>query len=260
MIATPCAAADSSIYAGIKNATLVDFGTFVVTGGGPFDRVETFEYLKRPDGGYTLVNTQTASSGAYRAQGRFDFDANWRAQSAHGIGVYSGLPVRLTLQRRGNQVDVEVAPIDGDTPAKTTTVAVCDPDCFLDMSPSITPMFVMTRHFDFARGGEQEFRWAAQDLDQSRTLSGGTVRVRFAGEKTVPRVRETALRLRHFTFIESIPLPNGGAFLMNFDLWTDPEHRPIAFRAKAPNGIASGIFGLRQSHEDLRMVLNPVKK
>ena len=116
------------------------------------------------------------------------------------------------------------------------------------------PMFVMTRHYDFAKGGEQDYLWAAQDLDNDRSLST-SVRMVFDATNEVKRSNNEPVRLRHFTFVESIPLPGGKVFKMSFDLWTDLEHRPMAFRAKSPGGAAAGIVGVRKGYEDLRSVL-----
>jgi hypothetical protein len=249
------AATDPGIFAGLSGVAVVDTGTFVVTDAGPFDRQETFEVLRRRDGGYTLVNSITATSGAYRVQGRFDFDGAWNAQDVFGIGLYKDRPVAIAMRRAGKRVDITVTPVDGTDPAPQRLTSACDPSCFIDMSPAILPMFVMTRHYDFAKGGEQRFLWAGQDLDQGRTASGNVVQLRFQGQRAVKRSIGADLQVRHFTFVESIPLPGGGSFSMNFDLWTDLEHAPLAFRAQAPGGRPGGIFGIRRSHEDLRAAL-----
>ena len=240
-------------YAGVSGAAVLDSGAFVVVGGGPFDREENFEMIQRADGGHTVVNTVTAKSGSYRVQGRFDWDADWNAQSADGIGIHNGKAVSITMRRAGKQVKISVAPLDGSGKPKSAVTA-CDPSCFIDMSPSIMPMFVMTRHYDFAKGGEQDYLWAAQDLDNDRSLST-SVRMLFDANKEAKRSNNEPVRLRHFTFVESIPLPGGKVFKMSFDLWTDLEHRPMAFRAKSPGGAAAGIVGVRKGYEDLRGVL-----
>lgn len=248
-------ATDPTLLAGLSGVTVVDTGTFVVTDAGPFDRQETFEVLRRRDGGYTLVNTITATSGAYRVQGRFDFDGAWNAQDVFGIGLYKERPVAIAMRRAGKRVDITVTPVDGTDPAPQRLTSACDPSCFIDMSPAILPMFVMTRHYDFTKGGEQRFLWAGQDLDQGRTADGNVVQLRFEGQRAVKPATGPELQLRHFTFVESIPLPGGGSFKMNFDLWTDLEHAPLAFRAQSPGGRPGGIFGIRRGHEDLRDAL-----
>ncbi|MCU0759637.1 MAG: hypothetical protein MUF07_10660 [Steroidobacteraceae bacterium] len=251
----PVARAESTLYAGVRGARLLDSGALVVTGGGPFDREEVFEYLQRPDGGYTLLNNITAASGAYRVQARFDLDAAWRSLSAHGVGLYDGQPVAIAMQVRGMAVAIDVHPLSGSGAGASTTSASCDPDCFVNMSPSATAMFVMTRHYDFARGGEQEFRWVGQDLDRVRTLSGGRSRLSYHGERRLrdPAGRETPIR--HFSFVELLPLPDGGTFRLDFDLWTDPGHRPMGFRIRTIGGSASGILALRKGWEWLRQAL-----
>ncbi|MDX2221835.1 MAG: hypothetical protein SFV21_03735 [Rhodospirillaceae bacterium] len=242
-------------YAGVSGARLIDAGVMVVTGGGPaFDRTEAFEYLSTSAGGVVLLNTITMTDGRYRVQARFDLDADWNARSADGLGLYEGVPVVAVMRRDGREVRIAVRSLgDGGAKVSLDPTAACDPDCFINMSPSALAMFVMTRHYDLARGGPQTFRWTGQDLDRVRTLSGGTATLSFAGERVVPRATgETALR--HFTFVESLPLPDGGRFTLNFDLWTDREHRPMGFRVRTP-GAAGGTFGFRQGFEDVRAAL-----
>lgn len=238
-------------YAGVAGATLIDSGVMVVTGGGPFDRTEAFEYVRRADGGITLTNSITAASGAYRVAARFDLDADWQSTRAIGTGLYDNKPVAINMVRDGNQVKISVA---GES-QNMAPIAVCDPDCFINMSPSITAMFVMTRHYDFKQGGEQEFRWAGQDLDRVRTLSGGKARLTFQKEKALRRADGTEITIRHFTFVEALPAADGSTFLLNFDMWTDTAHRPYGFRVRVPNATTSGVFGLRQGSDDIRAAL-----
>ena len=116
-------------------------------------------------------------------------------------------------------------------------------------------MFVMTRHYDFAKGGAQTFRWTGQDLDRVRTLSGGTAALSLKGETEVSRVGGTVLKVRHFTFVETMPNPAGGTYSLDFDLWTDVEHRPLGFRIRFSGGNPSGVVGWRQGFEELRATL-----
>lgn len=256
---SPMHAAEPSAYAGLSGATLIDGGAIVVTGGGPFDRTEMFEYLQRPDGGFVLLNTITAANGAYRVQARFDLDSQWRSQSAHGVGLYDGKPVDLAMRVEGKQVKIEVRPRDAAQGGPSSDpVATCDPACFVNMSPSITAMFVMTRHYDFAKGGEQEFQWAGQDLDRVRTLSGGKARLVFRDERNVPRASGESVKVRHFTFVETLPNPAGGTYSLDFDLWADVGHRPVGFRIRFSGGNPSGVVGWRQGWEDVRAaVISP---
>lgn len=246
-------AGEPSVYAGVSGAKLIDSGAIDVTGGGPFDRTEMFEYLARPDGGFVLLNTITAANGAYRVQARFDLNSAWKSESAFGVGLYDGKPVDLSMRVEGKQVKIAVRPRDAAAGGPSSDpVATCDPACFVNMSPSITAMFVMTRHYDFARGGEQEFQWAGQDLDRVRTLSGGKARLVFRDEKDITRAGGAAVKMRHFTFVETLPNPAGGTYSLDFDLWTDGEHRPVGFRIRFSGGNPSGVVGWRQGWEDVR--------
>jgi hypothetical protein len=249
-------AAEPSVYAGVAGATLIDSGAMLVAAGGPFTREESFEYLKRPDGGFVLLNTITAANGSYRVQARFDLDAQWRSENAYGIGLYDGKPVDVVMQPVGKQVKISVRPRDAALGGPSSDpVAACDPDCFINMSPSITSMFVMTRHYDFARGGTQVFRWTGQDLDKVRTLSGGTAALIFKREVVAARTGGGTLAVRHFTFVETMPNPAGGTYSLDFDLWTDTAHRPMGFRIRFSGGSPSGVVGWRKGFEDMQAAL-----
>jgi hypothetical protein len=54
--------------------------------------------------------------------------------------------------------------------------------------------------------------------------------------------------------IERIPTPDGGVFVMEFDLWTDDADRPMGYRINSTGGkpSTSGVFGFRQGYEDVR--------
>ncbi len=241
-----------STLAALSGATMVDSGVIVITSTPEFAREESFEYVRRPDGGITLLNTITATDGRFRTRARFDMDADWNALSASGLGLYEGVPVEIFMQRNGAQVDIQV---HGEGVHLNPT-AVCDPDCFINMSPTTLPMFVMTRHYDRATGGVQTFRWTGQDLDRVRTLSGGKANLDFAGEIEVSRAAlpgqdPEQVTVLHFTFVEEIPLPDGKYFRLNFDLWTDAEHRPLGFRAMTP-GTTGGTVGFRKGWDDVR--------
>jgi hypothetical protein len=245
-------AADPSLYTAIAGAKVIDSGVFVVANGAGA-REETFEYVQRPDGGFTLLNSITAASGSYRVNGRFDYDAQWNATGAHGNGFYDGVPVAISLERNAREVAINVTgkgrPIRSSAP--------CLPSCLIDMAPSINPMFVMTRHYDFAAGGEQEFLWAAQDLTKQNSTRDDRVQIVFKEEATVTRAGGEPMQLRHFYFLENIPQPAGQMFRLTFDLWTGHEHEPIAFRVRVPGSSAVGTVGLRKGFEELRAQILP---
>jgi len=245
-------AADPSLYSGVSGAKVIDSGVFVVASGSGA-REETFEYVQRTDGGFTVLNSITAANGTYRVNGRFDYDAGWNATGAHGNGYYEGVPVAISLERSADKVAITVA--GKGKPIRSS--AACAPSCLLDMSPSINPMFVMTRHYDFAAGGEQEFLWVGQDLNKLNSTKDDHVQIVLQEEATVTRPGGESMKLRHFNFLESIPQPNGQMFRLTFDLWTDPDHHPIAFRVRLPGSSAVGTVGVRKGFEELRSQLLP---
>jgi hypothetical protein len=141
--------------------------------------------------------------------------------------------------------------------AKTSidkTIA-CPAGCDLDMAPSGSPMYVMTRRYDLAKGGVQTFQWAAQDLAQNLTSPPNQrTELRFRGEKPVPRADGTTVKIRDYEMIERIPTPDGGIFVMEFDLWTDDASRPMGYRVNKTGGKPStaGIVAFRRGYEDVR--------
>lgn len=155
----PAAADDPGVtLSGIRNVKLLDAGSFVVSGIPAFAREETFEFLRRPDGGVTLLSATTMTDGAVRVQARYDYDASWKAVAAVGQGNYADEPVRVDMQASPGTVAIRVR---GSKTAIDKKIP-CPDGCFMDMAPSGSPMFVMTRHYDRARGGPQSFQWAAQ--------------------------------------------------------------------------------------------------
>lgn len=253
LTATSAGAQESrATFAGVKGAIVIDSGVMVVESTPDFAREESFEYLRRPDGGVTLLNTVNMTDGRFRVRARFDLDKDWKSLSATGRGLYDGVAVDSRMERAGKVVEIQVT---GDGVHLNPT-AVCDPDCFINMSPTSLPMFVMTRHYDLEKGGPQLFRWTGQDLDRVRTLSGGTAELTFQGERilnraVLPGKAAKTVAVRHFTFVESLPLPDGGRFNLDFDLWTDTEHRPLGFRVRTP-GSPGGTIGFRKAWTDVR--------
>ena len=245
------ARADSLTLSGIKDVKLVDAGSFVVSGLPPFAREETFEFLQRPDGGMTLLSATTMTSGAYRVQARYDYDADWNALRGEGRGIYEDEPVRINLQAQSGSVSIRVR---GEKTAIDETVS-CPDGCFMDMAPSGSPMFVMTRRYDRARGGMQSFRWAGQDLRQPITTPDDQqAALRLRREIPVMRDDGTKITILDYEMIERIPTPDGGVFVMEFDLWTDADNRPMGYRINTVGGkpSTSGILGFRKGYEDVR--------
>lgn len=246
--------ADGLTLSGLRNVQLLDAGIFVVSGKPGYGRVETFEFLSRPDGGVTLLSATTLNDGSVRVQARYDYDAQWNALRAVGQGVYGNEPVRVGLEAEPASVAVTVR---GDETRIDASVP-CPEGCFMDMGPSGSPMFVMTQRYDQARGGNQTFRWAAQDLRRPFTSPDNQrATLRLRRELPIERVDGSTVVLRDYEMVERIPTPDGGVYVMEFDLWTDEDNRPMGYRINTAGGkpSTSGVIAFRQGYEDLRALV-----
>ena len=247
----PSLAQEGVTLSGLKDVRLLDAGIFVVSGQPSTAREETFEFLQRPDGGVTLLSATTMSDGAMRVQARYDYDAAWKAVAAFGQGVYGDEPVQVDLHASPGAVAIRVrgvrTTLDKSVP--------CPGGCFMDMAPSGSPMFVMTRNYDRAKGGEQSFQWAAQDLARPATSPDDQrAALRLRRESPVKRADGSSLKIRDYEMIERIPTPGGGMFVMEFDLWTDDAERPMGYRINKIAGKppAAPIVAFRRGYEDIR--------
>ena len=249
--ATPATADGGVMLSGVKGVRLLDAGSFVVTGGASSAREETFEFLQRPDGGVTLLSATTMKDGSARVQARYDYDAAWQAVAAYGQGIYGDEPVQVDMHTAPGAVAIRVrgakTAIDKSVP--------CPAGCFMDLAPSGSPMFVMTRNYDRAKGGEQSFQWAAQDLPRPFTSPDNQrAALRLRGELPVKRADGSSLKIRDYEMVERIPTPGGGVFVMEFDLWTDAAERPMGYRINKVGGKppTAPIVAFRQGYQDIR--------
>jgi hypothetical protein len=243
-------AQDGVTFSGVKNVRLIDAGIFVVSGPPSAARTEAFEFLQRPDGGFTLVSATTMADGSVRVQARYDYDSGWKAVAAVGQGIYGDDPVRVDLQNVAGGVAIRVR---GEKTTLDKTVP-CPQGCFMDMAPSGSPMFVMTRHYDRAKGGEQSFQWAAQDLPRALTSPDNQqASINLRREVPAKRADGSTLLIREYQQIERIPTP-GGLFIMEFDIWTDAAERPMGYRINKVGGRppAAPIFTFRSGYDDVR--------
>ncbi len=255
----PSLAQEGVTLSGAKGVRLLDAGIFNVSGQPSTAREETFEFLQRPDGGVTLLSATTMTNGSVRVQARYDYDANWKAVAAFGQGIYGDEPVQVDMRTVPGAVAIRVRG------ARTTLdkSVPCPDGCFMDMAPSGSPMFVMTRNYDRAKGGEQSFQWAAQDLPQPVTSPDNQrAALRLRREFAAKRADGSPLTIRDYAMIERIPTPGGGLFVMEFDLWTDDAERPMGYRINKIGGKppAAPIVAFRRGYEDIRLqVANPAR-
>ncbi len=252
LVVAPLAVAEDGVtLSGVRGVRMLDAGSFVVSGGASTAREETFEFLQRADGGVTLLSATTMGDGSVRVQARYDYDAKWAAIAASGQGIYGDEPVQVQMRTVAGGVEIRVR---GSRTTIDKTVP-CPQGCFMDMAPSGSPMFVMTRHYDHAKGGAQSFQWAAQDLPRPFTSPDNQrAALNLRREFPVTRLDGSRVTLRDYEMIERIPTPGGGVFVMEFDLWTDDADRPMGYRINSIGGKppASPIIGFRRGYEDVR--------
>ncbi len=253
---TASAADDALTLTGVADVSLLDAGVFLVSGPPQVAREEVFEILRRPDGGVTLLATTTMADGAMRVMSRYDYDARWHALSGAGRGLYDDEAVNIHLNAVAGGVAIQV---HGEATVVDARIA-CASDCLINMAPSASPMFVMTRRYDRVKAGTQTFQWAAQDLSRARTSPDNqTAELRLRSEVTLKRADSSSLTIRAYEMVERIPTPDGGVFVMEFDLWTDDADRPMGFRINRVGGRSStsGAVGFRRGFEDIREQLAP---
>ena len=250
LLLSPAVAEEGVTLSGVKGVKLLDAGVFTVSGAPSTARDETFEFLQRPDGGYTLLSATTMANGSYRVQARYDYDSQWKPVAAYGQGIYGDEPVQVALRNVAGGVAIRVR---GAKTAIEKTIP-CPKGCYMDMAPSGSPMFIMTRHYDRAKGGEQAFQWAAQDLYQPLSSPDDQqASINLRRELPVRRADGSTISIREYRQLERIPTPNG-LFTLEFDVWTDDAERPIAYRInkvqdKPP---VAPIVAIRRGYEDLR--------
>ena len=251
LVATALTRADDVTLSALSDVELLDAGIFDVAGTPAHARIETFEFLRRPDGGITLLSRTTMADGAARVQARYDYDADWKALRAAGRGLYEEEAVQVRLEAEAGAMAIRVrgeeTRIDASVP--------CPDGCFMDMSPSGSPMFVMTRNYDHDAGGSQSFRWAAQALRSTFTSpENQRAALRLRRELAVERDDGSTITIRDYEMIERIPTPDGGLFVMEFDLWTDDRDRPMGYRINSTGGkpSTSGVVAFRRDYEEVR--------
>jgi len=240
LVASASVSGPQASLAPATDVEVIDHGTMIVTGGAA-GRRETFEILRRADGGRTILSTITAADGSYRAQGRWDYDAEERALSASGRGLHDGEPVTIDILAAPPAATLRIEQAGGEV---RTFHAPCKPRCLIDMTPSALPMFTMTRLYDYETGGQQAFAWIGYSLNRNMRLIDGTVDLEFVKDVSVTWPSGEKLVLRHFVWDEIlIEDVSKKRFQMHANFWTDEAHRPIKFT------IGPKLSGIREGFE-----------
>ncbi len=230
----------SSLFA-LENGDQIEDAGVIRVAGGRFARTESFEVVRRADGGRTITSVITGADGSYRVEGKWVYDANDTARSAEGRAVYDGTPATIMIT---SQPPVAVVSVSSGAVARTIP-APCDPDCLIDMAPSTLPMFTMTRLFDPAGPDTQTFRWIGQGLTVDQVLLEGA-----ADLELVDTGKVEGMTVSQYKFVERLTDAESGAQRsFAFNLWVDDGQRPIAF------GTAGGTLGVRDGYESVPAAL-----
>jgi len=226
--------------------TLEDSDLLVMTGGA-FARTEAFEVVRNPDGGSVLTSITVGANASYRVQMRIRYDAEDQSVRATGLGNYGGEPIDVMITKAD---DVARIVAEG-TEFSADQTAPCD-ECQFDMSPSATPMFVMTRLYDETRGGKQTFRWVARALIGDQVLLDGAARLLKIGDFVFEKGGQS-VPVKQYAFVERLKNEQIGAyFYVTFNLYTTPDGRPLGF---ATGGETRGE---RRGYEGITTALPPL--
>ncbi|HYN78141.1 MAG TPA: hypothetical protein VES73_10155 [Lamprocystis sp. (in: g-proteobacteria)] len=237
----------SRLFAFADGDRLEDAGVIVVK-GGRFARTEAFEEVRRADGGRTLTSTTAAADGSYRVEGRWTYDADELALSAHGLGSYGGTPANVDITAAPPAATIAVV----TNGAERQVTAPCDP-CLIDMSPSALPMFTMTRRYDQARGGVQTFHWIGRGLIQDIALTEGHADLLKVRTAQIPGPDGAPVTVNQYRFVETLKDSTSGRELqLAFNLYVDGANRPLGF------AMQKGTAGMRTGYDDLTARMPPV--
>lgn len=206
---------------------VIDRGSLRVRGAPSQTRWEDFVVARRPDGGYSIFSQITPASVAYAAQGRWDYDAEWVAMRAVGLGTdkETGVVRRVLIERVDGAIAMRRETLDARGASKTDTWSVpCGRDCFMDMAPSALPMTVMARHVPAKAAAPQAFRWVGISLIQNSVLTEGQARLDPPRAQTATGNDGAPLAIRHWHFTEDLKDDvTGRTGRMHGHFWTDDD-------------------------------------
>ncbi len=202
-------------------ARLLDEGTLLIRGGVPmFDRDEHFR-IEALAGGYRIRSEIASLDGSYRFDCRFDYGPDWLPRVARATGRRQAGPLQVSITAGEGAAVLEIR--EGEE-APVSRVLDLPPACLIDLEPSALPMWAMTRRYDRAREGTQQFQWLGRSLTRDLVLEGGrTALARVAADAAA----------EHFEFSEELPTPDGELFRVEFKLATSAAGWLQSFEVQA---------------------------
>ena len=229
-------------YSAAPGDETIDSGVMLISQNGTLKHREMFEVIRRADGGRTVVSTMKEVNGNFNVQGRWDYDAAERATSATGWGKHGDRKFKVRLEPGEPKATILVTYDSGE---QRFHEGDCSNDCLPDLMPGALAQFTMTRRYDEAKGGEQDFPWMGFMLTQDIHSFDLAISFAYVGESDVRRDDGSILSIRQFVFGEQGTLDAGGEGLeltsSANNLWVDEAHRPIKYRVGSYTGLRAGF-------------------
>lgn len=205
---------------------IIDAGTLVIEARGAPARQEAFEYIESDDGGLVVGSVIDAGDGSYHFDCRWEYTPTLQLIRAAARGRNGDRKTAVDIAAipptaRLSWLDSEGKPQAAEIPFAAGWLA--------DLEPSAIAMWIMIRRYSQEQGAPEDFHWIGRSLVRDQTLEHGVIQLRCEGDDVIG-IPGPQTRVRHFSFVETLPQPGGGAPVqLHFDLWADAELRPMKF-------------------------------
>ncbi len=230
---------DSLVYEIASDDEVIDSGEMLVTRDKTLISRESFQVLRRKDGGRSIISEVTGVAREYNIRARWDYDEKEHAVMSWGSGIHGENRFDVVLSNTPPDASMSVLYQSGE---KIEHRGVCPKGCLMDMMPGALPQFTMTRRYDYEDKGVQDFRWMAFMLHFDIRSFDVVVSIEHQRDFSVERSDGSTMTIRQFAFSESGTTENDGeAYTLQSYLWIDDDHRPLKFRAGQTIGLRTGL-------------------
>lgn len=229
---------------------MVDEGLFLIDGARGLGRTEDFVVFRRPDGGYTVINSVVGKD--FTSAASFNYDSAWRLINAKGQGTAKGVTRTVDIKRdkdeRGPIVRITRRLGKRLLGKGDYYTAPCDRDCLIDLAPSVVPASVMPSRYDIAKAGEQSFRWVRASLISDDGFLEGSTTLTLKSEQKIEGAKFDAVI--HWAMSEDFKDPSSEKReTLQGRAWTDPKGWLRKFTVGT--GPRPSMTGIRASDEKL---------